>query len=58
MYIRVVYLEAIIVKELKEAPSGQQQRPTTDKEKISYPENYETRRELLRVAKKFALVGM
>ncbi|KAL9321057.1 hypothetical protein ACSQ67_012896 [Phaseolus vulgaris] len=52
---KIVY-NAIIVKELKEAPSGQQQRPTTDKEKISYPENYETRRELLRVAKKFALV--
>jgi len=52
------YLEAIMVKELKVAPSIQQQRPTIDKEKDNYPKNYEACMEFLRVAKKFALVGM
>jgi len=47
-----------MVKKLEVAPNSQQQLPTTDKEKSSYPENYETCVGLWRVAKKFALVGM
>lgn len=47
-----------MVKKLEVVPDCQEQRPTTDTEKISYPENYEMCVGLLRMAKKFALVGM
>ncbi|KAG5113735.1 hypothetical protein JHK82_037004 [Glycine max] len=47
---------AIIVNELKVAPSCQQQCPTTDKEKNSYPKNYQTCMEFLRMTKIFTLV--
>ncbi|XP_022642578.1 uncharacterized protein LOC106774938 isoform X3 [Vigna radiata var. radiata] len=52
---RIVY-NAIMVKKLEVVPDCQEQRPTTDTEKISYPENYEMCVGLLRMAKKFALV--
>ncbi|CAJ1962035.1 unnamed protein product [Sphenostylis stenocarpa] len=45
--------EAIVYHELKVTPWHELQGPTTDKEKNSYPENYETCMELLRVTQKF-----
>ncbi|KAK7412498.1 hypothetical protein VNO78_03962 [Psophocarpus tetragonolobus] len=47
---------AIIVKKLKAEPEWHQQSPTTDKEKNSYPENYKTCMEFLRLTKIFASV--
>ncbi|KOM53636.1 hypothetical protein LR48_Vigan09g229500 [Vigna angularis] len=53
---RIVY-DAIMVKKLEVSTNNsQEQRPTTDTEKISYPENYEICVGLWSMAKKFALM--